>query len=133
MKKTIIILFLFIFTVSFANGLIAEEESRYTGNYFYSVLAGEKPDNYFSEGAVTGYIAGISDAFDGIIWEFPSGMNYEQIKDIVKNHLEAHPETRHKHIRLLIIRALKEKLPKAENPKEQLATLLFLAGRDELK
>jgi hypothetical protein len=43
-------------------------------------------------------------------------MNAGHAQDIVKNYLEARPEDRHLNMFILIVVALREKLPKAENP-----------------
>jgi hypothetical protein len=70
MKKLTIILFLFIFVVSFVNGLIEEENEIYTGNYFYRVLKTDSNEPAFSKGLVMGYITGLWQSLDGIFWEY---------------------------------------------------------------
>jgi len=129
MKKTIIILFLFIFTMGYANGIIEEKELMNTGNFFLQTLTTEMNDeNAFAYGVVYGHLKGVWHVLRGAIWDSPEEMTLGQVIDIVKNYLEAHPETRHMDITFLIVAALGEKLPKAENPEKGLEDLLFLAS-----
>lgn len=120
MKKTIIILFLFIFSMGFVNGLTKVEEDYNSGNFFYRILKlkeGELQGGLLVfRGFTQGYIRGVWNSFEDIYWDSPKCMNYGQIEDIVENYLEAHPETRHEYIKYLIVTALLEKLPTPKVP-----------------
>jgi len=138
MKKILIVLVLFVFIMGFANGLTKEEDDFNTGNVYYRILKQITDQttvriSWFDRGFVAGYIRGVWVSLEDITWNSPEGMTLEQVKDIVVNYLEAHPETRHEHIFYLILEALAEKLPKAEKPRGFLNFLLFIAGRDKLK
>lgn len=136
MKKTIIVLVLFVFIMGFANGLTEkeDEEDRHSGNFFYRYLKAEiNGENGYTKGLVDGYIDGVRDSLNGLIWNVPDKMQLIQAWDIVGDYLEAHPETRHEHIFFLILKALAEKLPKAENQRAEFEALLLVAGRDKVK
>lgn len=61
---------------------------------------------------VWGYIEGVFDMGDGILYESPEGVSGGQILDIAKKYLEEHPESRHKAATVLLIEAFKEAFPK---------------------
>ena len=124
MKKRFDIILLFVFVLYFSNLLMANPEdavnNTFTGNEFHRILQLDLEGSDFFRGTVFGYIVGVWVSYDFLIWESPKGMNNGQVIDIVKNYLAKHPEERHKHILGLIKKALKEKLPKAEDPTGQL-------------
>lgn len=60
----------------------------------------------------SGYVIGVFDAYNELYYEGPSGVTTNQIVDIAKKYLEAHPETRHVSAIFLLKEAFKEAFPK---------------------
>ena len=64
-----------------------------------------------------GYIAGISDAYNGGSHCIPAGVSVGQLRDIVKNFLANTPEVRHRPADLIVYAVLKNTYPCAEKKK----------------
>jgi hypothetical protein len=58
-----------------------------------------------------GYIQGVGDAYDGGSHCLPDGVTVGQLKDVVKNFLEASPEVRHRPADLIIYAIFKNTWP----------------------
>lgn len=61
-----------------------------------------------------GYLLGVFDEYDGVLWEAPEGLTEGQIVDSIKKYLKEHPEERQKPATDLLIMAFKEAFPKNE-------------------
>ncbi|WP_425475910.1 Rap1a/Tai family immunity protein [Mesorhizobium yinganensis] len=62
----------------------------------------------FRSGACIGYVAGVVDADEGIGNCLPYGPKMGQIRDVVKQYLQDHPESRHYNASSLVVIAVRE-------------------------
>jgi hypothetical protein len=61
------------------------------GNKLYSQMTGTKTEEIFA----LGYVMGVSDAYHGAIHCAPPTVSAGQMYDMVKQHLQVNPSTRH--------------------------------------
>ena len=66
---------------------------------------------YYAQGYALGYILGVSDVFSGDSHCLPQGVNAGQVRDVVKNFLEATPEVRHRPADVIVYAILKNTWP----------------------
>jgi hypothetical protein len=79
-----------------------------TGN---EILQRLKSGDHIPYAVALGYIQGIADAYDGGSHCLPAGVTAGQLKDVVKNFLEASPEVRHRPADLIIYAIFKNTWP----------------------
>jgi hypothetical protein len=105
--KTIIAGLLLSVSVSANAGFIS-------GNELYKRLTGE---SVVGQSYALGYIIGVADAYDGGSHCIPDGVNAGQIRDVVKNFMDATPEVRHRPADLIVYAILKNTWACAEKKK----------------
>lgn len=64
----------------------------YTGNDLLQMMDG---DTYADKGMALGFVAGVSDAWQGVSICIPKSATLGQVHDIAKRHLRDNPQTRH--------------------------------------
>ena len=62
------------------NAIMTELENDMEGNVTYMT------------GTVTGYIVGVADAYNNIIFSIPDGVQIKQLKQIVYKYMKQHPK-----------------------------------------
>jgi len=65
----------------------------------------------FDCGYSFGYILGVADSYDDILYSIPQGATCGQINEIILNYISTHPEHSHKSAAILIIESLKSSFP----------------------
>ena len=64
----------------------------YSGNELWQIM---QADDYTSKGMALGFVAGVSDSWDGTLVCGPSSVTLGQAVDIVKRFLRDNPQSRH--------------------------------------
>lgn len=72
---------------------------------------GDPTGNYVEASLAHGYVIGVFDALDGVLFCSPSGVTQGQVSQVVLKHLGASPETLHETGSMLVIRALQSTWP----------------------
>jgi len=108
MKKIIFITFiLLIFSIiSYAD--------FETGNTLYQKLNRKLTgdDKIFGDKVyATGYVVGVFDAYEGLLWTAPVGLIQGQVIGVATKYLEDHPESRHEPATDLLTKAFEEAFP----------------------
>lgn len=83
------------------------------GNKLLARLKGDAMD-YVN---AIGYVTGVYDTMQGVAHCPPNGITAGQVGDMVKQHLEATPELRHRSADIHVVYVLKRAWPCAEQPK----------------
>lgn len=118
MKKALLVVSI-LFIVS--NVLYSQVHSGfYSGNELLAML--EKPITEDTQGfadqmLAKGYIMGVFDAYDGVLFRSPSKITVGQVKDIGKKYLKDNPKTRHEPAYALLVRAFREAFPMKDSKK----------------
>jgi hypothetical protein len=118
-KKPILVLVILLVLVYMQGQARAGGVIFYTGNYLveimreYDKLIVSDPRTSLSDASTyMGYIAGVSDAVSGLLWENLSGVTVDQICSIVAKYLKNHPERWNEPAATLVVDALKEAFPR---------------------
>ncbi len=112
--KVFVMLFFITCLFSYAYQIGKEYvEHFWTGNGFIEVMR-DKSDPMSM--IPLGYIVGIDNALNEILWEHSYKVTPGQLVDVVKNYLEKNPGVRHKDIFTLVIEAFKEEFPEPKVP-----------------
>jgi hypothetical protein len=101
MKTCILLLLLFIPLETFADFV--------SGNALYN-WSKEKESNYI-KGLFGGYVIGIVDTTDGILFCIPKGSSVGQLNAVVKKYLEQNPEEWNKSASNIVILSLEKAFP----------------------
>jgi len=83
----------------------------YSGNELLDMLEKTEIENKVYYTMAMGYVVGVFDAYDGVLFRSPSNITIEQVKDIGKKYLIDNPETRHEAAYVLLVRAFREAFP----------------------
>lgn len=91
----------------------AEPTQRLNGNELMKLLEAynQKPNDNFDAGFFAGYISGVSETLNGVIWCTTGNLPYEQLLSIVGKYLDQHPEQWHMSAQYIISIALAESYP----------------------
>lgn len=92
--------------------LMAHAEFK-TGN---EILANLRSDSIVENMVALGYIMGVADTTRGAVHCGPAGITAGQVRDMVRNHLEATAELRHYTADVIIQFVLKRAWPCAKTP-----------------
>ena len=102
MKKIIFL----ILTISFSFG------GFISGNKLYeNAIKYERDISSIDSGVYIGYVFGVFDSYDKILFCSPYNVTGRQVFDIVFQYLKNHPEERNEAGNILILKALKEIWP----------------------
>lgn len=83
-----------------------------SGNDLYKDLDRDiKGGAGYAEGHSSGYITGVADAFDGVIFCLPGNVTIRQVKHVVYNYMRDNPADWNKAGDLNIVNALKQTWP----------------------
>ena len=77
----------------------------YTGNELWTKLTSTS-DTYVDQSIALGFIGGVADSFNGMLFCIPGRVTVGQARDITIQHLSANPQTRHKSAYVLVSQAL---------------------------
>ena len=105
---TAMLLLMMLFTT--AN---AEATQRLNGNALMSMLDAynQKPNDNFDAGFFAGYVSGVTETLNGVIWCTTGNLPLEQLLSIVSKYLDQHPEQWHMSAQYIISIALAEAYP----------------------
>jgi Rap1a immunity proteins len=79
----------------------------YSGNSLFGHMTGDAESRYHA----MGYVMGVHDAMDQILFCTPSNITAGQLRDVVKMSLERDPANRNKSASLLIVNTLQQVWP----------------------
>jgi hypothetical protein len=100
-KKFLIALFFSLVSISAAAGF-------WDGNKLLSDINSE---TYSGKALALGYVIGVHDSFDTLLFCTPENSSQGQLRDVVKKYLENNPASRHKSADVLIVNALQQNFP----------------------
>ena len=107
MKK----LFFLLFMISFSFGGFIDGNELYSkGLEYYKDEIGRR-GNYFDIGFYDGYVVGVVDAYDYILFCPPRNVRAGQVLDIVFKYLQNHPEIRNWPANRIVVKAIAEIWP----------------------
>ena len=82
----------------------------YSGNELWSRL-NSSSDTYVPQAYAAGFIAGVADSYDGMLFCIPARTTIEQTKDVTYRYLSANPQTRQQGAAGLVILAFMNAWP----------------------
>ncbi len=100
-KKFLIALFFSLVSISTAAGFL-------DGN---KLLSDMNSETYSGKAIALGYVIGVHDSFDTLLFCTPENASQGQMRDVVKKYIENNPSSRHKSADILIVNALKQDFP----------------------
>lgn len=113
--------FLFILFVMFLFVPSVKAGSFYTGNKLYEWLKGWRENSTgVGEGIGFGYVIGIVDSFNNLLFKIPDNATAGQLTDIVYIYLDRNPSIRNKGSNELVVDALIEAYPMPKKSPEKL-------------
>jgi hypothetical protein len=74
--------------------------------------SGDRKLDFQTASAFLGYVMGIADSLNGIMWNLPKNATVKQILSVVGKYLEANPEKWNQAACVLVVEALKSAFPK---------------------
>lgn len=104
-KPSLFVLILILFSSS-------AQAEFYSGSKLYGFLERDmRGASDFEAGVSTGYVLGVYDSLAGILVCSPEGVTVRQVKQIVFNYMQQHPESWDKSADFSVIAAVREVWP----------------------
>ena len=83
-----------------------------SGNDLYiNMLDYNKPEAHYGGGVYLGYVIGLADVMDGVVWCSQDGVTAGQLAKIVGKFLEQNPQMLHLNADMLVVSALRQSFP----------------------